>query len=161
MGFACSIVAGMMCIQAPIAGVTTLSIDDGGIWVNQSAVFTSKMGPNKTWRVSTGRSMEWAPPRIDAAQLAKACVGGACISYWRNCEPQQDATRCSFTVDEGGGVARTFTLEASDHVAFNDAIANAGVLVGGTAIPFLAFKQEAPSTQVPYLKPQGPQPQGF
>ena len=72
MALACSIVAGLLCIQAPIAGVTTLSIDDGGIWVNQTAEFVSKFGPAKTWKISTGRSMEWAPP---ARRCCKACQG--------------------------------------------------------------------------------------
>jgi len=161
MALACSIVAGLLCIQAPIAGVTTLSIDDGGIWVNQTAEFVSKFGPAKTWKISTGRSMEWAPPRVDAAKLAKACAGEACQSYWRKCDDSVHPKKCTFVIDEGGGVARTFTVEAPNETLLGEALANAGVLAGRTPIAFAAMNQEAADPEAPYLRPQGPQPPGF
>ncbi len=160
MSLVCTIVMGVLCIHAPVGGATTATFDDGGIWIKESVVFAGSFSPVKSWKISTGRSMEWAPAHIDGGKLSQACVDGVCRTYWRNCDDAVHPKSCSFTIDEGNGVARTFVVEAPDETQLGDALANAGVVAGAnrTPIPFAAMNREAPSTDVPYLKPEGPQP---
>ena len=117
MGLACTAIIGFLCVQAPIGGVTTVKLEDQGIWVANTVTA-------KNWTASWGRSMEWAPPSIDASRFAKACAEKVCVSYWRTCP---GPFTCNYFFDDGHGFASNTTITASDQKGLDEAMQAVGI----------------------------------
>jgi hypothetical protein len=143
MSLVCSAIVGFLCIQAPIPGVTTIKLEDQGIWVANAI-------EAKNWKASWGRSMEWPAPRIDPSRLAKACVGETCVSYWRKCSSD---FACTYFFDDGHGFALTAKIEAKDQKGLDEAMQSVGIVTKWQqpviAVPLTATNVEGKGDKPP------------
>ena len=156
MTFVCNIVFGILCIQTPIGGTTTVTNEDQGLYIRDSVAFVG-FGEKK-WSVGWGRNMEWpVVQHIDATRMQKACIGGVCRSYWRKCDDALHPKNCTFVIDGGGGWPAQFSIEAGSEDALKSALENVGINAS-TPIPFSAMDKEGEGTEPPVITEKSSQP---
>jgi hypothetical protein len=152
MALICSAIVGFLCIQAPIPGPTNIKLEDQGIWVANTIT-----APH--WTASWGRSMEWPSPRIDPSRFSKACVGEACVSYWRFCTAP---FTCNYIIDDGRGFALTAKIEAKDQQGLDEGMQAVGVVAKWQqpviAVPFAVMNIEGRGRLPPICIANSPMP---
>jgi hypothetical protein len=153
MSLLCSAIIGFLCVRQPIGGVTNVKLEDQGIWVANTVT-----APN--WKASWGRSMEWPAPKIDPSRFVKACVGEACISYWRFCTAPYT---CNYIINDGHGFALTAKIEAKDKKGLDEGMQAVGVVAKWQqpviAVPLAAMNVEGKGNLPPICIANGPEPQ--
>ena len=151
MSLTCTAIIGFLCVQAPIGGVTTVKLEDQGIWVANTV-------QAKNWTAKWGRSMEWAPPRIDPSRLSRACTGGVCVSYWRACSASSESRACDYVFDDGHGFALNTRIEARDQAGLTEAMQSVGLVAKWqpvTAVPLAAMTVEGKGKAAPTCASDG------
>jgi hypothetical protein len=143
----CSTIVGFLCIQAPLGDTLDVRLEDKGIFVADTI-------RAKDWTLSWGRSMEWAPPRLDMSKLAEVCKGSTCIRYWRKCDDAARPLQCSFAVGLAGNSSVFFDLAASTADGMKHAMQALQIVVDlptGAAVPLAKLDRDGPSDQAPVL----------
>ena len=152
-GLVCSAIVGILCLQAPIGGGLDLKLEDQGIYINNTIVA-------KDWALSTGSSMERAPPRLDVAKLAQACDQGTCVHYWRKCDGTGHTVMCNFGValdDHGSTFFSVASLDADGFKHALEAVRIVADLKTGATIPLLKLDQDSPGDKPPLMPSADPQ----
>jgi hypothetical protein len=147
-GLTCSAIVGILCLQTPIGGSLDLKLEDQGIYINNTV-------SAKDWALSTGGSMERAPPQLDTAKLPQACDQGTCLRYWRKCDAAHPA-RCNFGIALDGLGSTFFSIASLDRDGFTHALEAVRIIVdlkAGVTIPLLKLDQDSPSDKPPLLPP--------
>jgi hypothetical protein len=139
MPLSCTAIIGFLCVQAPIPGTVDVKLEDQGLWV-------ANLVKTPGWTAEWGMSMEHAPPLVDPARMAKACEGGACVGYWRQCVPGKDGIACRFLIDREGA-AVSVSVVAKDPAALDQALKALGVVAKWkepvVAVPLAAMSIES------------------
>ena len=147
-GLVCSAIVGFLCVQVPVGNAANIKLEDRGIYVADTI-------QAKDWTLSWGRSMEWAPPRLDMSRLERVCDGSACVVYWRKCNDAAHPTTCSYAVGLGPDSSVFFDLTATGADGMKhamDAIRIVVDLKSGAAVPLSKLDRDGAGDQAPVLR---------
>jgi hypothetical protein len=147
-GLVCSAIVGVLCLQVPIAGGgLNLKLEDQGIYVANAI-------EAKDWKLSQSQSMEWAPPKLDAAKLQRACDQNSCVRYWRKCNDARHPAKCLYAISFDNAGSTFFDIAVTGADGFRHAMEAIRIVVdikAGITVPLAKLDHDGPGDEAPVL----------